>query len=194
MLTAMAKEKQGILYYLGMDDERSFVVKASDQRLSNEERLSYAALIEHKDPERAEWLRLEVSLHTRATQDPAVLHRFIELAREIGSAYVNVFFREALLNCGSEDAKSRGPQVRFAYACPKRWETLAPTEAESVRFCQQCNENVYYCRTTEEASTRVLEGQCIAISKRLPDGSVEGMALGRPNPAKFWAARIFPNK
>jgi hypothetical protein len=42
-------------------------------------------LVEEKDPERAEWLRVELALHSRATEDPAVLERFIELAGRSGS-------------------------------------------------------------------------------------------------------------
>jgi len=178
--------------YLRLADERPFIDKAFDDALGDEDRILYAKLVEAKDPERAEWLRLEVALHSRATDDPAVLARFIELGEKIGWEYAGVFFRERIMNCGSEDAKTEPPRVRFAFACPKRWETLAPTEAESVRFCRLCKESVYYCDTVEQAAARAVAGQCIAVPHPLTDGGVKRVMLGRPDPVGDWAERLFP--
>jgi len=177
--------------YLSSDDERPFLHKAFDQALSDADRLEYAKVVEERDPERAEWLRLEVALHSRATDDPAVIARFIELARIIGFDFANRLLRDVIMNCGSDGAKREVPRVRFAFACTKRWETLAPTDAESVRFCQQCKERVYYCDTVADAESRALAGQCIAIPKRLSDGGVESCTLGRPDPVQDWAGRLF---
>lgn len=178
--------------YLRYDDERPFLNKAFDHELGDDDRILYAKLVEEKDPERAEWLRLEVALHSRATDDPAVLARFLELARKIGFEYANTLLRNTIMNCGSEGAKKEAPRVRFAFACPKRWQTLAPTEAGSVRFCQHCKEHVYHCDTAAEAAARARAGQCIAIPKHLSDGGTESAVLGRPDPVGHWTQRVFP--
>jgi hypothetical protein len=177
--------------YLRSGDERPFIHKAFDHALGDADRLAYARLVEPTDPERAEWLRLEVALHSRATDDPAVLARFIELARKIGFDFANVLLRDMIMNCGSDGAKKEAPRVRFAFACTKRWETLAPTDSESVRFCQQCKERVYYCDTVADAEARAFAGQCIAIPKPLSDGGVRSEQLGRPDPVRDWADRLF---
>jgi hypothetical protein len=191
MLLSVADAQPRMLDYLGFDDERPFIHKAYDQALSDADRLAYAELVEARDPERAEWLRLEVALHARAADDPAVIARFIALARKIGLDYANVLLRDMIMNCGSEGAKAEPPRVRFAFTCSKRWETLAPTDAEAVRFCQQCEERVYYCDTVADAETRALAGQCIAIPKQLSDGGVASEVLGRPDPVRDWAGRLF---
>jgi two-component system, cell cycle response regulator len=178
--------------YWRHDDERPFLHKAYDDELGDADRVLYAKLVEERDPERAEWLRLEVALHSRATDDPAVLARFLELGRKIGLDYANLLLRDRIMNCGSEGAKRAAPRVRFAFACSKRWETLAPTDAESVRFCQQCKEHVYQCNTVAEAASRARAGQCIAVPKSLPSRAGVSEQLGRPDPLMEWADHLFP--
>lgn len=192
----MAREQRGIFDYLRVDDERPFLLKAFEHALGDEDRIRYAELVEARDPERAEWLRLEVALRSRATDDPAVLARFIALSRAIGYDFVNMLLRHTILNCGSAEARKEPPRVRFAYACPKRWETLAPAESgsESVRFCQVCKEHVYHCDTVDEAGTRALAGQCIAIPKELSGGGETLAMLGRPDPIGMWAERLFQGR
>lgn len=177
--------------YLRFDDERPYIHRAFEHALGDADRLAYAQLVEPRDPGRAEWLRLEVALHARATDDPAVIARFIALAQQIGLDYANVLLRDVIMNCGSEGARKEPPRVRFAFACTKRWETLAPTDAGSVRSCQQCNERVHYCDTVADAEQRAFAGQCIAIPKQLSDGGVETLMLGRPDPVRMWADRLF---
>lgn len=184
-----------LIDYLRADDERPFLERAFADALTDEDRLRYADLLEVRDPERAEWLRIEVALHARAAEDPAVVARFVELAPRVGLDFANALFREVILNCGFEDARREGPRVRFAYRCPKRWETLAPADAgesAAVRHCQRCDEPVHYCDTVAAATERALAGQCIAIPRHLSDGGVETLALGRPDPVAMWADRLFP--
>ncbi len=187
----MTPENRGIFDYLRLDDERPFLLKAFDRLLSDEDFVAYAQLVEQKDPERAEWLRLGRALHSRATDDPAVRARFVGLANVVGFDYANVFFHELVLNCGHSDAKQQGPRVRFAFQCPKRWETLAPTESDSVRFCQHCQERVYYCNTIADASSRAKAGECIAVPKEIANGVASRDVLGRPDPVGDWAWRLF---
>jgi diguanylate cyclase (GGDEF)-like protein len=188
----MAVERRRLSDYMSYADERPFLNKALAHELGDEDRVLYAKLVEEREPERAEWLRLEIALHSRATDDPAVLARFLELARKIGFEYANALLRDKIMNCGSEGAKKEAPRVRFTFACSKRWQTLAPTEAESVRFCQQCKEHVYHCDTAAEATARARAGQCIAIPKHLSDSGAGEDVLGRPDPFAHWTQRVFP--
>lgn len=178
--------------YLASDDERPFIHKALDERLGDDDRLAYARLVEARDPGRAEWLRLEVALHARAADDPAVIARFIALAHQIGLEYANLLLREKIMNCGSEALRKEPRPIRFAFACSERWQTLAPTELEAVRFCQRCEERVYHCDTIADAETRAFAGQCIALPRALSDGGgVDEAVLGRPDPVREWAGRLF---
>lgn len=176
--------------YWKFDDERPYLHKVHEATLDDAGRTEYAAIVERRDPERAEWLRLEMQLRRRGVEDPAVLARFLELGQKIGMEYANLLLRETILNCG--DGKQSSPRVRFAYRCPKRWNTLLATETDGVRHCQHCNELVYLCNDVETAANRALAGQCIAIRKELSDGGMESMMLGRPDPAQIWADHLFP--
>lgn len=187
----MAEEQRSVSDYHRFEDERPFLAKATEHALGDDDRVRYAKLVEKRDPERAEWLRLEMALHARGVEDPAMLARFLELARVVGYEFANLLLRHRILNCGSAEARKEPPRVRFAFRCPKRWETLAPAEADGVRFCQLCSEHVYRCSTVDEAASRALAGQCVAIPKELSDGGVDEAALGRPDPAALWANRLF---
>ena len=65
-------------------------------------------------------------------------------------------------NCGQ--AKRKSKIVRFTYKCPKNWNTLQKTESDSVRFCDACQESVYYCADPQEVNRHAHQGHCVAIS------------------------------
>jgi hypothetical protein len=44
---------------------------------------------------------------------------------------------------------------------------LQPTTEPGVRFCQDCQKNVYHCTSLEEVEQHALSGNCIAISSRV---------------------------
>jgi hypothetical protein len=190
----MTQSERTMREYMSFADEKPFLDKAFERKLEDEDRLRYADVVEPKEPERAEWLRLGVALHARGTEDAAVRARFLELCRSMDYAYVNLLFRDVVLNCGDADAKRDGRRVRFSFYCPKRWETLAPTESDGVRFCEHCNEQVHYVTTIQEAELRAKAGDCIALRKELSDGGVQEDVLGRPDPTRDWGKRLFPRE
>ena len=51
----------------------------------------------------------------------------------------------------------------FSYRCPKTWGSLYETNIDSIRYCNQCERNVYLSKTTAEANTHAAEGHCVAI-------------------------------
>ncbi|MEM7757009.1 MAG: pentapeptide repeat-containing protein [Cyanobacteria bacterium P01_A01_bin.40] len=106
-----------------------------------------------------------------------------------------------ILNCGQ--AKQESELVRFDYQCPKYWDNLQATEDESIRFCDACQENVFYCSDKQEAEQHALQGHCIAIARKLtnavdkqykkPHPPVMGMMKANtlPEQKKAWAKDIF---
>ncbi len=53
--------------------------------------------------------------------------------------------------------------VEFAYDCPRDWSSLIPTDREGVRFCQKCSKDVFFCKSSDEASNHASLGHCIAL-------------------------------
>jgi hypothetical protein len=71
--------------------------------------------------------------------------------------------------------------VKFRKVCPEKWERLASTASEGVRFCDACTREVFLCETDAEAVAHARAGDCIA--KPIPDVSglpAARVILGRP--------------
>lgn len=51
----------------------------------------------------------------------------------------------------------------FSYRCPKTWDGLLETNIDSVRFCDQCDRNVYLSRTPEHANANAARRRCVAV-------------------------------
>ena len=56
------------------------------------------------------------------------------------------------------------------YVCAKTWDDLAETNEQNVRFCTQCNHEVYFCETMEEFDKRAAAGECVAYLCYRDDG------------------------
>ncbi|MDI1428141.1 hypothetical protein [Polyangium sorediatum] len=190
----MTQEKPSLFDYLNDPRELHLLKFALNGTLTDRMRLAYAARLEEIDPERAEWLRLEVALHESAAEDPAIRARFAELSGKVTPDWRNLLCRDMILNCG--DARAERPRVRFSFVCPARWETLEPTEDASVRFCGQCQERVYSCDSSRVAAVHARAGHCIAVPRELSDKDVHlgtRGVLGRPDPLGDWARDLFPD-
>jgi uncharacterized protein (TIGR02996 family) len=53
--------------------------------------------------------------------------------------------------------------VEFELECPNQWDQLTPTHARSIRHCDACNQQVYYCASAAEARRHAAFGHCIAV-------------------------------
>jgi uncharacterized protein (TIGR02996 family) len=189
----MAKTFRSLFEYLSDDEERPYLIPAMEGKLDDAKRLAYAALLDGRDPARAEWIRLEVALQAQATADKNVHRRFGELGREVGYEFQRIMRRTDVLNCGQGANEPR--RVRFAFICEKRWETLHPTENASVRHCNACDSRVFHCSTVREAEIHARAGHCIAVSYDLVDKAAGGgyrNAVGRPDPVGDWSEKLFP--
>lgn len=63
------------------------------------------------------------------------------------------------------------------YVCPIEWDDLESTDSSDIKFCDVCNENVYWTKTQEEFEKFASEGKCVAHESDeitllgIPDGS-----------------------
>jgi hypothetical protein len=54
---------------------------------------------------------------------------------------------------------------RFAYKCSAKWEDLQETGDEFIRFCDDCEKEVYFCDSDDTLVSLVRLNRCIAILK-----------------------------
>ena len=142
-----------------MSLEASFLADIRDHPDDDTPRLIYADWLEERGDPRGEFLRLEVRLRSLPEDDPrgeSIRHRLRELRDGINEDWLALLDRTPIENC-----------VRFAYACPLRWESLRPTDNETVRFCETCQEEVYHCHSVAQARDWARLGLCVAVDSRL---------------------------
>jgi len=54
---------------------------------------------------------------------------------------------------------------KFAFKCKKRWNDLKTISGSDndIRFCGDCEQKVYRCRTDNQLKTALKENRCIAV-------------------------------
>lgn len=53
----------------------------------------------------------------------------------------------------------------FAYRCDRKWAELTKSDNPDVRFCNECQKNVYFCRSDDELAEAVKQDRCVAIER-----------------------------
>ena len=99
-----------------------------------------------------------------------------------------------LRNCGA--AASERPRVRFAFECPRSWESLARGSNPNARGCDGCSREVFLCTSLEAAEARARAGDCIAVPNDLAVGTSRDRGYhvtGRPDYMAMWAEEVFPD-
>ena len=72
----------------------------------------------------------------------------------------------------------------FEFECPRYWDTLTETDKETVRYCEECKENVFLCETPADFVTHGEQGHCVAISNEcVPHQLFKKHFRGRPSKA-----------
>src|SRR5262249_22494437 len=123
-------------------------------------RLVFADWLEGNDDWRAEFLRLDCALRRFPPDQPRptdLQTRWLDLWSRLSPSWQSILGRSVVENCES----------RFLFRCPERWDPLAPTKVAAVRFCAACREQVFYCRTIEEAKDHARQGRCVALDEGL---------------------------
>jgi uncharacterized protein (TIGR02996 family) len=138
-------------------------------------RLIYADWLEERNDPRAAFLRVEVELAALPQDDerrPALQARLREMAPTIDPDWLAALDRTRVENCHHFDSESRDEtrddvvELTFEFKCPRRWEELRTTEKSTVRFCETCQQNVYYCPTVSEAWLHAMNRHCVAVNSR----------------------------
>jgi hypothetical protein len=152
----------------------------------------YIDLLKGTDGLRAAFLEL---LEAEGGRGPDAGQRYQELVRLLqpfGDWVWVVAKRHRVRNCGRAVALPQA--VRFQFRCPRQWETLAATPETGVRFCDSCQQNVYYCDTTQAVEMHARRGDCITVPQQVADSAgteVTWHITGRPDYEQLWAERVF---
>lgn len=54
---------------------------------------------------------------------------------------------------------------QFLFECAASWSELKKTEDAAIRFCDQCQKNVYLCHTYDQLAQAISFNRCVAIYK-----------------------------
>ena len=71
---------------------------------------------------------------------------------------------------------------KFAFKCEKRWNDLNVISGgdKDIRFCDDCEQSVYRCRTDDQLKYAIRENRCIAVRYRTEDNPEAVELLGLP--------------
>jgi uncharacterized protein (TIGR02996 family) len=126
-------------------------------------RLVYADWLEELGDEpgalRAEFIRIDcelAGLPTRHARRSRLKRRRRKLAARLDTDWLIIVSKLPIERC------------RFKFECPLRWDNLRAVEgSKRERFCDKCEQNVYYCKRIEEAREHAALGHCVAVDARL---------------------------
>jgi hypothetical protein len=69
----------------------------------------------------------------------------------------------------------------LALECRQRWQELeAVTGTSDVRFCRQCLQQVFFCRTDQELAQNVRLRRCVAFNREGPGEPVSYVGQSAP--------------
>jgi uncharacterized protein (TIGR02996 family) len=119
-------------------------------------RLRYADWLEERSEHaRAGFLRLEHLVSRLSPGDPrfeACTRQLRELVQHIDLDWRARVARPKIEGCPAD-----------AFRCPRRWDALARTDRETVRYCSLCVKHVFYFESVDDAREAARQGQCVAI-------------------------------
>ena len=67
-----------------------------------------------------------------------------------------------------EDAKSYIDirNCSFGFKCNQKWDSLLKRKEKNIKYCHECEKEVYLIETNEELSHAIKFNQCVAIKVR----------------------------
>ncbi len=54
---------------------------------------------------------------------------------------------------------------KFAFKCSAKWDELQETEDDSIKFCDDCQKEVFFCENDDDLVAQVRLNRCVAILK-----------------------------
>ncbi len=183
-----------------MHGEEDFLRKLLENPADDTARLVYADwLDERADAEsqmKAQFLRVTVRLMgpiRRVGWRKPRQYELQRLAAQLPTDWLAVVSRLKVEGCRAKAQEHVAPNSAghtlihnlFEFVCDKRWDEMTPTADQSVRRCEQCQENVHYCDTLAVARQHAEKNHCIAVDlgviRRHDDLSPPQMWAGRPS-------------
>lgn len=144
-----------------MDDEARLLARMDEEPGDEAVRTVHADWLDARDPLRAEYLLLTARLANetlRSSERRAVRERVRVLRRSLDPAWIARVDLAPIEQCA----------YRMSFRCPQRWDRLTRTEDETVRFCDVCEQPVFYARTLDEACEHAEQGRCVALDPQIP--------------------------
>jgi hypothetical protein len=71
----------------------------------------------------------------------------------------------------------------FGYQCDKSWDDLKPTEDSTIRHCDKCRHDVYYCSSSEILMNAIQSKLCVAVD--IVEDKKKTRTLGLPSSANI---------
>jgi uncharacterized protein (TIGR02996 family) len=147
-----------------MTEEAAFLRAIAASPTDNTTRLVYADWLDERGDAlstvKANYLRTDVRLSELAEGDSArdpLIARLKLLATGPSTDWKAAVARVPLEHC----------ELRWAFACPMKWEQLQETSDPRTRACGACRKEVRYCDTIGEARSVALSGGCVAVDHRV---------------------------
>jgi uncharacterized protein (TIGR02996 family) len=138
------------------DESAELALLAAISAGDESSRLVYADWLEARDDHaRAGFLRIEQLVSRLPPRDPrreACTRQLRELAPHVDPAWRARVARPPVEGCPKAAAR-----------CPTRWDALARTERDEVRYCGTCARHVQYFESVDEARAAARQGRCVAI-------------------------------
>jgi len=82
----------------------------------------------------------------------------------------------------------------LAYKCPNDWAALTETDNEDIRFCNECEREVYFCHDDEDLAKGIRLNRCVAFYKSSEIKDLVGTAtMGIPSfplPREYYIKKL----
>ena len=98
-----------------------------------------------------------------------------------------------------EDAKSYIDirNCSFGFKCNQKWEDLLKRKEKNIKYCHDCEKEVYLIETNEELSDAIKFNHCVAIKVRydeIPKTKRPAITVGMLHPTNYDEPAFLRNK
>lgn len=152
----------------------------------------YIAFLRQRGDPRADIMTIDARLAAGEDVDADTRARLRALLDQVDPRWWNTVAQSSEIRaCGLGPADR--PVIRFAFQCPRTWQSLEPTADPNVRHCDRCAESVHLCTDTAQIAQRARQGQCISVGQELARqcrSDATASMTGRPDHNQVWGKRL----
>jgi len=69
---------------------------------------------------------------------------------------------------------------KLSFKCSRSWDELKPTTDLTVKFCDECKNDVHLCLTQKEYDDATQKGWCVALPNKIYVPGDSEMTIGIP--------------